>query len=266
MAGVGSFLGLSRDDAKDGGIFNLKEQRLLKLNNKWSSEIDIVNTGLQLYLDANNTTSYPETGSTWFDLSGNNRNFTWASSPSFNSSGIKYFNTLNNAANGPASNSFNVTNTSGYTIFMTILQNSLVSTGAFKWYGTGTNTRGIFSHCTWSDGSIYWDQGGCCASDTRTKVALSSSTGTWHVIAFRNNYSATNRTIWRNNQILTTNTSSIANLNLNTTAAQVGSSNEYGGNSSTWNARIGQFALYNRSLSDAEMTSVYNTLRVKVGL
>jgi len=101
MAGVGSFLGLSRDDAKDGGIFNLKEQRLLKLNNKWSSEIDIVNTGLQLYLDANNTTSYPETGSTWFDLSGNSKNFTW-SSASYNATGIKSFNTDGRKSTGPA--------------------------------------------------------------------------------------------------------------------------------------------------------------------
>jgi hypothetical protein len=37
---------------------------------------DIVTSGLVLHLDAGNTKSYPGTGNTWYDLSGNNRNFT----------------------------------------------------------------------------------------------------------------------------------------------------------------------------------------------
>ncbi len=223
--------------------------------------------GLQLYLDASNTASYSGTGTTWFDLSGNNRNFTWNSTPSFNSSGIKYFNTSGKFASGPASNSFGLTNTSGYTIFYTMFQNALAESAAFKWHssnGTGSQARGIFAHSTWSDGNIYWDQGGCCDASTRTVATLPSSTGTWHVIALRNNYSATNRTIWRNNSVISTNTSGIANINLKATAANVaGASDEYGG---VWNARIGQFALYNRSLSNAEMTTVYENFRLKVGL
>jgi hypothetical protein len=230
---------------------------------------EIPSAGLQLYLDASNPASYSGSGSTWTDLSGNNRNFTW-NTPSFNSSGIKYFNTSGRLATGPASNSFNVSNTSGYTLFITMFQNSLIESAAFKWHssnGTGSGGRGIFSHITWVDGNIYWDQGGCCNADTRTVASLSSNTGTWHVIALRNNYSATNRTIWRNNSVIATNTAGIANINLSATAANIGgSSDEYGGGSSSWNARIGQFALYNRSLSNAEMTLVYENFRVKVGI
>lgn len=37
---------------------------------------DIVNDGLVLSLDAANTRSYPGSGSTWFDASGNNKDFT----------------------------------------------------------------------------------------------------------------------------------------------------------------------------------------------
>jgi len=43
--------------------------------------------GLQLYLDAGNTTSYPGTGLTWFDISGNSRNFTLDSGFTYRSSG-----------------------------------------------------------------------------------------------------------------------------------------------------------------------------------
>jgi hypothetical protein len=262
MAGTGSFLGLSRTSGLDGGVFNLREQRVLSLQNSWIRTIPT--SGLQLYLDASNEASYSGSGNTWNDLSGNGRNFTWGSA-SFNSSGIKYFNTSGRLATGPASNSFGITNTSGYTFFITVFQNSLTAQSAFKWYssnGSGSAGRGIFSHLTWVDSNIYWDQGGCCNSDTRTVAALTSPTGTWHVIAFRNNYAATNRTTWRNNSILTTNTSGIANINLSATAANIGNSDE----GSSWDARIGQFMVYNRSLSDTEMTEVYTELRAKVGI
>jgi hypothetical protein len=235
----------------------------LSVPSRIGKTLDIPNTGLQLYLDANNLSSYSGSGTTWNDISGNNRNFTWTSSPSYNSSGIKYFNTLGYGANGPASNSFGINNTSGYTFLFTMYQNALYTTGAFKWYSSNAGTRGIFAHATWSDANIYWDQGGCCGADTRTNVGLSNSTGNWHVIGLRCNYAGTSRTIWDNGTILTTNASGIANINLSATAANVGYTDEYG---TSWNARIGQFAVYNRSLSDTEMTSVTNTFKSKVGL
>jgi hypothetical protein len=228
---------------------------------------DIPNTGLQLYLDASNPISYSGSGTTWSDLSGKNRNFTWTSSPSYNSSGIKYFNTNGYGANGPASNSFEINNTSGYTIFFTMYQNATAQTGAFKWYSTNTGStvanRGIFSHATWVDGNLYWDQGGCCGVDVRTFGAVTNSTGNWHVLGLRCNYSQNNRTIWDNGNVIVTNINGIANLNLSGTAANIGYTDEYG---STWNARIGQFAVYNRSLSDIEMNIVTNTFKSKVGL
>jgi hypothetical protein len=46
-------------------------------------EIKIVTQGLVLHLDAGNTSSYPGSGTTWFDLSGNNRNATLVNNPTF---------------------------------------------------------------------------------------------------------------------------------------------------------------------------------------
>jgi len=43
----------------------------------------IVSDGLIIYLDANNTSSYAGTGSTWYDLSGNGRHASLISSPSY---------------------------------------------------------------------------------------------------------------------------------------------------------------------------------------
>ena len=54
---------------------------------------DMIENGLLLAIDANDTNSYPGTGTTWFDLSGNNRNFTLVNSPLYiTSSNRRYFN------------------------------------------------------------------------------------------------------------------------------------------------------------------------------
>jgi hypothetical protein len=199
----------------------------------------------------------------WTDLSGNGRNFTWVSSPSFTSGPIPYFSTLGNRCTGPASNSFGINNTSGYTIFLIMMQNAVVATSAFKFYGGGS--RGIFSHCTWSDNVVYFDQGGCCGSNTRTNVA-SGGAQTWNIWTFRRFTGSSTRSISKNGTTLITNTAAAADINLSSTAVDLGSSDEYGGNSSTWNARLGGFIVYNRGLSDDEITQNFNALRSRFSI
>jgi hypothetical protein len=219
----------------------------------------IVLPGLVLCLDAANPKSYPGSGTTWTDLSGNGKNFTWFSTPSFTSNGpLSYFSTLGNRCTGPASNSFGIDNTSGYTIFLISMQNALVATAAFKFYGAAG--RGIFSHCTWSDDNIYFDQGGCCGSDTRTNVA-SGGSQTWNIWTFRRATGGSTRTISKNGVTIATNTNAAANINLNSTGVDLASSDEYGGNSSTWNARLNAFYVYNRGLTDVEIQQNFNALR-----
>jgi hypothetical protein len=67
------------------GIFDLNDQRSAILENKWPFG-GIVSDGLVLSLDAANRNSYPGSGTTWSDLSGNGQNFTLYNSPTFSSS------------------------------------------------------------------------------------------------------------------------------------------------------------------------------------
>jgi len=226
---------------------------------------DIVTDGLVLHLDAANRKSYPGSGNTWYDISGNGRNFNWYSTPSFTSGSIPYFSTLGNRCTGPASNSFGIDNTSGYTIFIVCMQNSLVSTSAFKFYGSVPYNRGIFAHLTWGDNNIYFDQGGCCGSNTRTNVS-SGGSQTWNIWTLRRFTNSSTRTISKNGITRQTNTNSAANINLNSTGVDVGSSDTYGGNSSTWNARLQCFTAYNRGLSDAEILNNCNAIKGRYGL
>lgn len=256
--GVGSYVGTT-GSYTTGGRFDLKSAQILQSSNAWGG---ILNTGLQLYLDAS---KYSGSGTTWTDQSGNGRNFTWSSGPSFTSGSIPYFNMNGYAANGPASNSFGINNTSGYTIFLAFYNNSLTYNGAFKFYssnGSGSAGRGIFSHLPWISGDIYLDQGGCCNADQRVSVAMTNSTGAWNIIAFRCNPS-TERSIWQNGTNKVTNSTAAANINLSSTAMTINGDGEYG---TGWDAKLSQFVVYNRALSDAEMTSVTNYLKPKVGL
>jgi hypothetical protein len=228
----------------------------------------IVTDGLALALDAVNPKSYPGSGTVWKDLSGNGRNFNWVSSPSFTSDGtLSYFSTLGNRCIGPASNSFGINNTSGYTIFLISMQNALIQSSAFKFYKDGSDaaSRSIFSHCTWSNDIVYFDQGGCCLSDTRTNVA-SGGSQTWNIWTFRRLTNSSTRTISKNGTTLITNTALAANIDLNSTAVDLGSSDEFGGNSSAWNARLGGFFVYNRGLTDDEIFQNYNALKGRFGL
>lgn len=52
--------------------------------------LDIVTSGLLLFLDAANPSSYPGSGNEWYDLSGNNYHMSLKNSPTFNSTD-KYF-------------------------------------------------------------------------------------------------------------------------------------------------------------------------------
>jgi len=229
----------------------------------------IVTDGLVLCLDAGNSKSYPGSGDIWTDLSGNGRNFTWNSTPSFTSGSIPYFSTLGNRCTGPASNSFGIDNTSGYTIFLICEQNALVvNTAAFKFYknnASGTSGRGIFSHCTWSNDIVYFDQGGCCGADTRTNVA-SGGSQTWNIWTFRRFTNSSTRTISKNGTTLITNTETAATIDLDGRGVDLGSADEYGDNSSTWNAKLGGFIVYNRGLTDDEISTTANALKPRYGI
>lgn len=63
------------------------------VNEDFETLIAYSTNGLVLHLDVNDTNSYPGSGSTWYDISGNNRDFTAVSMPSYNTdgNGLKYF-------------------------------------------------------------------------------------------------------------------------------------------------------------------------------
>ena len=226
-------------------------------------------SGCVLYLDAKHPSSYPGTGQTWYDISGAGNHFTWASTPSYTSTGVTYFDCGGgNIANGPASNSssYNLTDSNGYTIIMWAYQYQAGASHAFFWSGNETITsRAIASTVTWSDGVIYWDQGGCCNSDSRTTYNIGTTYG-WTMTSYNRNTSTSTRNIWVNNSIVSTNTAAPANMNLNSTGAQVGNSSEQANSGNYWHAYLASFLLYNRSLTNTEIGNIFTATRGRFGV
>ncbi len=222
--------------------------------------LNIPTTNLQLLLDASNPKSYPGSGSTWYDLSGNNKHFTW-SGVSYTSAGSRsYFSTNGFTCTGPASNSFNINNGTGYTIITVFNTQTFNSNSFFKWAGSDAYGRGFFVHPGWSNYTLYWDQGGCCNADQRLQVTYDSTTLTnFQVWAFRSRLY--DRYQFKNGVAQGSTSTYAANINLTATAASVANSEN-----TSWDARLAYFALYNTGLDDNSIIQISSALRGRFGV
>ena len=199
--------------------------------------------------------------STWFDLSKNNKNVVWGGTNGvqYTASGAKsYFSTSGTRGIGPASNSFGINNGTGYTIFMVSTTQTDNANSAFKFYDTSDN-RGIFLHPGWSNYTMYFDQNTCCAASQRTQYTFGvNDMRNFRVWTFRSRLY--DRSIFMNGVSYTNNTTYAGNINLGSTAMDLGGSNEYGGASSNWNGQLAYFAVYNTGLDDSTILSMSNAL------
>ena len=112
MLGInGGRIGTSNNSSATSasGVWNHLEQIKAVRDNKWISA-NVIADGLVLYLDASNTSSYPGSGTIWYDLSGNGNNATLYNGVGYNSSngGSLVFDGINDYANIPYASVFNM--------------------------------------------------------------------------------------------------------------------------------------------------------------
>ena len=139
-----------------------------------------------LYLDASNTTSYPppQTGSTWFDISGNSHNGS-ISGPIFNSGGWFDYDGTSDVVSIPSSTVFNATSSNpvsmGGWFYMTASQLN-------SFWSKGSSTYEYFCYARTDQGSsnfIRFDtylSGGGQVTMNWTNAAVTNNTW-YHVIA-----------------------------------------------------------------------------------
>ena len=226
----------------------------------------IVAAGLQLYLDAGITKSYPGTGNTWYDISGNNRHFTGGTNtPGFVSLGGKSYFTLNGSNQDfqgtVASNQFNLdTGTNaGVTVEIGILSTTSQNT-AFTWAGSDNGGNWALHAHAPEAGNVKWDT--INRDNYRIETGMTINIYNSFTFIVR---SDTFRAIYRNGSSIISSTSTATGWNFGTATPRIGSQASTGG-TDYYTGNYYFFRLYNRGLTDAEITKNYNTDKIRLGL
>ncbi len=221
----------------------------------------IVTTGLVLNLDAGNATSYPGTGTTWTDLSGNGNNATLTNGPTYtsaNGGAIVFDGTDDHAllnTTSVISGDFTVEvwfNQTSYTPSSFASQRCLV--------GGSDNSSGS-DNCQFiigDNGTILLAINGAGVTLTPTTTGLMILNNWYHIIWTR---TGSNITTYLNNVSRSTGTSS-GNVRVDR-VGQVGANN---GLSKNFPGKISSVRFYNKFLTQAEVSQNFDALRGRYGV
>jgi hypothetical protein len=206
----------------------------------------IVTNGLVLALDAANPKSYPGSGTTWTDLSGNGRNATINGVVSFTSN---YFTISSDSTYISLSNSGLIPRTNDFTYSIWVYFNST----------DGVDT--IFENGSWTDTLLFrfeTNQFTVYAEGAlRGTIAWTPVTGSWRNIVLRR---ANNTVSCYINNVLTGTPFSM-NLDIDLANPNLWLMRSQHTTGQWTNGRISTFSIYNRALSDAQIEQNFNALR-----
>jgi hypothetical protein len=217
----------------------------------------MISDGLVLRLDAANSKSYPGSGTTWNDLSGNGSHVTLTStsySPAVGGSIV--FNGTSSYANFNAA----IGNTNTVTVDMWVKTNSLNAPTGSMYFGFGL-------YDVWTKGGNigFNTSGGDLFGLTSTRVESLGIEGAWkHLVFVMNSGSVINNKIYVNG-VNQTSLSQVysgfnsTNANFNSGAGRIaGWRNDF-----NWlmNLNVASFKIYNRELSQHEITNNFNNTK-----
>jgi len=218
-------------------------------------------TGLVLFLDASNVSSYPGSGSLWKDLSGNSNNSTLSSGVTFNSanSGSLVF------TQGTTSGSFNnpVSIPSGNSAYSTVTWVKFTdNTQVSGWLGWGTNGTNQDNGYRFTPEVGKKLQNYAFGSNDFT-TNFTPANSTWYFIAYTYDpVAATSNLYLRGGSTVDNSKTLQAALNVTpTTNLKIGTDpigNPMGGN-------LAYIQIYNTTLTSTQATDIYNNTRLKFG-
>jgi hypothetical protein len=221
----------------------------------------IVTDGLVLCLDAANRKSYPLSGSTIYDLSGNGNNGTFGPSTSAP--------TLSGDNGGVLSFDGNDDYVDcGNNLSLSFVNNLTIQV----WCSSNISDSGYRSplmkttSSAWNDGFGFYQQGGnfyFYVNIWNGAHIVSISKTTFSLTNFVGTYDGANLKIYENGILRSTGTSFTANVSNSSTNLQVGRG---GGSDYEWNGNIAQVSIYNRALTAQEIQQNYNALKGRYGL
>lgn len=247
------------------GKWNAYDQYLYRQRDIWTVD-DIIKSGLYVHYDAGNTSSYPGSGTTLYDLSGNGRNSTLVN-------GVSYTSLKNGGLVFDGTNDYIQTSNLTFTpmsISCWLYNNSTIKANDGSIGGPSTY-QSLFSFGNYY--GVNFD--GWTGSGTNEAVHIWDTTYRltytneqvpigYHNFAF--NWNGSNYDIWidgvKKNSIA--GTSGHAQLiNYSATPINIGASVN---NGYYFYGNIFVFAMYSSSLTDQQMSQNFNALRNRFGI
>jgi hypothetical protein len=235
----------------------------------WDSSI--VQSGLVMNLDAGFKSSYPATGSTWYDISGyGNNNGTLTNGVGYSSvnGGVMTFDGVNDYVDCGNSSTFNQTN--ALTLSTWVKINSFASTNTIigkQWcygnqysYSLAIDTQGKLQF-------YYSLDGGYCGGTFTSYISSNSiSTNTWYniVLSFTN----TSVKLYLNGQLISGIQTGInTSLYVSNSPVLLGIYRNLSGTyGDALNGSMGSTLIYNRALSATEVLQNFNVTKSRFGL
>ncbi len=225
---------------------------------------NIVMDGLVLRLDAANIKSYEGSGNVFKDLTSNLSDFTFATSPSFNTNGFFTFNGTSQYASRVNTSSLKPTNAISIEQWL----------NADSWNaGTASNYKcalsctqgGGYSHNIWSGNFYSYIYAG---GKYLIPSASVSNFGGWHhfVTTFDGQYAR----LYIDGSLANTDDYGSANKTMTYASNSIFLGAEAGAGTSPegfyWQGKISTTSIYNKALSDAEVAQNYNNTKVRYSL
>ena len=230
----------------------------------------IVRNGLILALDAADRNSYPGSGTTWTDLSGNGYNGTLTNSPTFSNSngGSIIFDGTNDYTSTSLDLSWN--NTNSVSISMWIKTGNLsqskgfLGTGNFEWQFRQGQYAGANSDLVF----VYWDNSGGHTNGSIPSMSGFFDDTNWkHLTMTWNNSNSTILFYKNGTQIFSQVYGNPSANRVSSELMQIGGNvYSWDGVGAYWNGSFSNIQTYNRTLSATEVLQNYNATKTRFGL
>jgi hypothetical protein len=228
------------------------------------STTGIITSGLVLHVDASNATSYPSTGTTWYDLSPNGYNGTLSGNATYNSGNGGYIDLQSNTGyvNFPSSVG---SNTSAYSFgcWVNIPDKSVQPI----FMGRGNDSLGGAYPLGWNM-AVQMNSSSFVATIVTkvpyeqqivTTYSSTPSINTWYY------YTA----VWNPGSSLKLYINGVLRATSNTSSTTLRTSNTGWNstiNSTNYNSKLGSMFVYNTVLSDADVLYNFNATKTRFGL
>lgn len=203
----------------------------------------IVTNGLIMCVDAANSKSYPGSGSTWFDISGNGNNLTLTGSPTF-TSGVARFN----GTSQYAQNNLNLSTSSS-----TIIAGSRYTSGTNGRVVTSTSNNWLLGHWSASVANYY-------AEGWITSAGAGGNDTSWRIYAGTNDVAGDFYNLYINGTLNAGNANGAAGPNGISVGRWAANNSEYS------SCEVSFILVYNRILTAEEIQQNYNALRGRFSL